>query len=505
MTDSISRRKFLQVAGAIGISAASVGFVGCSSAKEEPEEDPSTAKEYDVVIAGGGLAAMCATVTAVEAGAHVLIVEQQNEIGGNARYAVGCFNGANTKVQAEYGVTGDSVELAYEDFKLRGEHGDTYRDDAAKYYAHHAGETVDWLCDLGVEFLEPYVGYNEYPPTDIPRCYDAANGANDVVQHINPIIEDGKEAGKVDVLLDTHIDEIIIEEGAAVGVRADDGTEYRGRSVILAAGGFAGSKEMLSMMFDRVCSGGMEYNTGEGYRLALPTGALIDGMDFNYSYPGYLDDTDFFDNSSVKTRCPGGCVWVDASGNRLCDEYAVDSALRAHAYMNAENNTVFYLFNQSVVDDNQPFINGDEDGSTFASYLADGAHVFAADTLEELAEKTGINADNLVATIKQFNGYCAAGTDEEFGRTEHLNELTGPYYAIETIGNVTISNGGVVIDGAAQVLDQKENPIPGFFAAGEAVCCLEFFGESAVGGAYLTNAAVIGRLAGESAAAYALG
>lgn len=147
---------------------------------------------------------------------------------------------------------------------------------------------------------------------------------------------------------------------------------------------------------------------------------------------------------------------------------------------------------------------GDEDGALFDSYLKEGKHIFAANTLDELAEKTGVDAENLIASIERFNGFCDTGVDEEFGRTEYLNRLEGPYYAVETIGNVTISNGGVVVDGSAQVLDESEKPIPGLFAAGESVCCLEFFGESAIGGAYLTNAAVIGRLAGESAAAYAL-
>jgi succinate dehydrogenase/fumarate reductase flavoprotein subunit len=496
----------MQFAGMLGLSTATVGFVGCAPKSDEAtaqEEGPSSAT-YDVVIAGGGLAALCATVTAAESGARVLIVEQQDELGGNARYAVGCFNGAGTKVQADHGISGDTPELGYEDLKGRGTFGHTYRDDAARSYALNAGETVDWLYDLGVGFNEPYEGYEEYPPTDLPRCYDATNGAVDVVNHIKPIIDGHKESGLVEILLNAHVQDMIMENGACVGVRLDDGSEYRAPSVVLAAGGYAGSKEMLSTVFDRVCGGGMAYNVGEGYRLAQQTGALMDGLDFNYSYPGYLDDQEFFGNSSVQIRCPSGCVWVNSQGNRVCDEYAVNSAYRAHAYMDAPNNTIFYLFNQASADQYAPLIVDDEDNSLFETYLNEGKHVFAADTMEELAEKINVNANALSETIARFNGFCETGVDEDFGRTEYLSKLEGPFYALETICNVTISNGGVVVNGEAHVLDESEQPIPGLFAAGESVCCLEFFGENAIGGAYLTNAAVIGRLAGASAAANAL-
>ena len=61
-------------------------------------------------------------------------------------------------MQADHGISGDTPELGYEDLKGRGTFGHTYRDDAARSYALNAGETVDWLYDLGVGFNEPYEG-----------------------------------------------------------------------------------------------------------------------------------------------------------------------------------------------------------------------------------------------------------------------------------------------------------------------------------------------------------
>ena len=97
--------------------------------------------------------------------------------------------------------------------------------------------------------------------------------------------------------------------------------------------------------------------------------------------------------------------------------------------------------------------------------------LYVADSLEELAEMTGINAENLEKTVDEYNDYCD-GTDEEFFKTKkYLRPLTkAPYYAaaIRPGGYGTV--GGIRIDENCQCCDSEFTPIPGLFAAGADAC-----------------------------------
>lgn len=89
-----------------------------------------------------------------------------------------------------------------------------------------------------------------------------------------------------------------------------------------------------------------------------------------------------------------------------------------------------------------------------------------ADTLEELAEKMGIDARQLVATVEEYNASVEKGVDEAFGREKALSKLeTAPFYAASGKPSNHICAGGILTDGKAQVLDADNNPIEGLYAA----------------------------------------
>ena len=134
-------------------------------------------------------------------------------------------------------------------------------------------------------------------------------------------------------------------------------------------------------------------------------------------------------------------------------------------------------------------------------------YVVMADSIEGLAEKCGIDKDNLLATIEEYNAYCAKGYDDQFGK-EHRWLLpidSGKYYAlmIRTEGYGTV--GGIKINDLCEALDKEENPIPGLYAAGDCANSLVTYDYSLVftmWGSTLGLAVNTGRFAGESAADY---
>ena len=96
-----------------------------------------------------------------------------------------------------------------------------------------------------------------------------------------------------------------------------------------------------------------------------------------------------------------------------------------------------------------------------------------ADTLEELAEKMGVPAVNLVKTVEEYNAAAKAGTAAELEVPRVTQEAValenGPFYALPIRNAVFVCFGGVAVDKQARVLDHSRQVIPGLYATGAAV------------------------------------
>jgi fumarate reductase flavoprotein subunit len=132
-------------------------------------------------------------------------------------------------------------------------------------------------------------------------------------------------------------------------------------------------------------------------------------------------------------------------------------------------------------------------------------HVFVADSLEELAEKTGIDTNGLVSTIEEYNQFCAKGYDDHFNKANrYLRPIEKPkFYAGRQFPGAYGTLGGIKINHKTEVLDKKWNPLPGLYAAGTDACSI--YGDSYVfvlPGNTMGFALNSGRMAGENAAEY---
>jgi len=139
--------------------------------------------------------------------------------------------------------------------------------------------------------------------------------------------------------------------------------------------------------------------------------------------------------------------------------------------------------------------------------------VVRADTLEELAGRTGVPAAALAATVDRWNRQAAEGVDQDFLHHETLAAkgadpvlppiAVAPFYAVQVLPNELVcTHAGIEIDSSAAALDEQGARVPGLYAAGEAGAGV--LGPRYVGGGNaVANALTFGRAAGSGAAAAA--
>jgi len=131
--------------------------------------------------------------------------------------------------------------------------------------------------------------------------------------------------------------------------------------------------------------------------------------------------------------------------------------------------------------------------------MSRGDWFVVADTLEEAAQKIGLDAAAVAETVKTYNGYVDAGSDPEFGRTQFNGKVeNGPYVMVKMEMHYHLTFGGLVIDTEACVLDESGAPIANLYAAGDVISGFE--GVTHQSGACITNVLFYGKTAGENAA-----
>ena len=409
-----------------------------------------TFENPDVIVVGAGSSGVNAAIAAANAGAKVYLIEKNDDVGGSIRFAGGTTSAAGARQQIEAGVE-DSPENFAEDIVRMG--GGTNIPELTKKHTECAAAAIDWLDDLGADFgdRQPKMS-SSYDAFNVPREYRVKGGGKAIIALIRPLLDEQVEKGNVSLLLNTEVADIILEDGAVKGVTLTDGREFRAPATILTTGGYGHSEELLHK--------------------------------YNYDY--------------------NGVIWVDTNGNRIANEFnALDSERKA-AYANAPHSLVYMILTQEMRDTQDSIISKDEGWARFDALLAEENCIVKADTLDELAQKIGVDAAGLAATVEAYNADVEKGEDTKFGRpAESMMKLEGPFYAIKTCPYVMLTKGGPVMNTDAQVLDTNDQPIVGLYEAGELAGGANIGGSANIGGLANTSTIVWGKISGESAAAYA--
>ena len=391
----------------------------------------------------------------------------------------------------------------------------SWNKDLGVYFANHCGEEVDWVTSLGIEFTNRTPSQPTlYEPLSVDRVSSCKRSSlTDVVMgELQKYID----AGQASIVFNTPATELITDEsGAVIGAKTDSGDFYA-KATILCTGGYGYSEELVKRYnLENFTTTSSWFTTGDGMLMAEKVGAVLTNMDFLTVYAGGLKtpESGLTRSLSIRVKDFPYIIFVNKDGNRFVDELGNEDGSsydEITSWWKVGDNKVYIMLDQAMVDDlkaqEKPIITGDNDWANFDDQLAKGNILFSGSTIEEVAEKAGINAENLAATIEKYNTYAKNGLDEEFGRTRLMKEFTGgTYYIFETTPYIMITAGGPAMTDKGEVVDADGNPIPGLYQAGEIVGMANAFGRTTIGGVGNTGSLVWGALAGGSAAAYALG
>ena len=489
---------------------------------------------YDVIVVGGGNAALCAALAAREADARVLVLEKAPEAwrGGNTFFTAGGFRFAFKSFEELCELVGDLSDEEKAAMDVSPYTEDEYYDDLmrvtedladpdlAMTLVRESQPTVRWMRDRGVRWI-PMFGRQAYKVDGRFRFWGGlvleavGGGAGLVEMEYAAAAKTG-----IDVRFEAKVTRLTVDDrGAVTGVvvRTPGGVEeLAAGAIVLAAGGFEANPEMrtryLGRNWDLARVRGTPYNTGEAIRMALDIGALPWGhwsgchavaWDYNAPWHGDRKVGDGFQKHSY----PLGLI-VNLRGERFVDEGAdfrnYTYVKYGRAIIEQPRRAAFQIFDQQVL-----HLLREEYRIREVTRAEDA-------TLEGLARKLEIDVEGFVRTVREYNAAVQPGAYNPAvkdgkgtrGLTPPKSNWALPLDAPPFVGfavttGITFTFGGLRITGDAQVVDAEQRPIPGLYAAGELMGGL--FYQNYPGGAGLMAGSVFGRIAGRAAARAALG
>jgi len=457
------------------------------------------ATTWDVVIVGGGNAALCAAIEAAETGASVIILEGAplEYRGGNSRHTRNfrCMHAGPLSV-----LTDRYEEDEYFDDLLRVTKGET--DEHLARMTIRTSETcLPWMEKQGVRFQPSLSGTLSLSRTN---AFFLGGGKALVNAYYNRAADLG-----VAVRYEAQVKHVDIQDGVFAGVDceiAGQPTRINGKAVVLASGGFQADLDWLARAWGPAAKNflirGTPYNRGVVLKDMLDQGAESVG-DPTQCHAVAIDGRAPKYDGGIVTRldCVPFSVVVNRHGQRFYDEgedvwpkrYAIWGRLVA-----AQPDQVAY----SIID-----------SKSIDAFMPSVFPPIQADTIEGLGQQLGISGSVLKETVERFNDACRPGvfkgneldglaTDGiEPPKTNWARPITEPpFYGYELRPGVTFTYLGLKVDDTARVTGEGGR-MSNVWAAGE-IMAGSILGQGYLAGFGMTIGTVFGRIAGREAAAY---
>jgi tricarballylate dehydrogenase len=457
---------------------------------------------YDVVIAGGGNAALCAALEAARGGASALILEAAPAYlrGGNSRHTRNC---RYMHDGPEFNLVGTYAEDEFFADLLQVTGGET-NEALARMTIRASKDLGTWIEGNGVRWQGPLKGTLQLSRTN---AFFLGGGK----ALVNAYYEEIDRLG-VDVCYEAEVCDIVAGEGAgySVGFEAEGETRtVLANAVVVASGGLEANLEWLAENWGDAAQNfairGTAYNRGRPMANLIEHGAKAIGSTREFHSVAVDARGPQFDGGIV-TRLdtvPFGIV-VNNEGVRFSDEgadfwpkrYASWGGLIAQQ----PGQVAFSLLDSKMANEFMPSLYPPVE----------------AQSIPELARAMELEPEVVAETVSQFNASVQDGTYDptvlDDCRTEGLDIPkshwarridTPPFLAYPLRTGITFSYRCLAVDERARVLATNGEPLPGVYAAGEAMAG-NILGRGYLAGFGMTIGAVFGRIAGREAAKHAL-
>ena len=468
--------------------------------------------ETDVAIVGFGGAGACAAIEASDAGSEVCLFEVTSASGGSTALSsaeVYMGGGGGTPIQKACGYE-DSTEDMFN--YLMAAQGDLADEAKIRMYCENSLEHYDWLVKMGAKYKQSeykeraimavtddcllFTGNEKaWPFRDIakpcPRGHNLEVEGDNGGPMFMGFITENVEKRDIRVEYDARVLTLIADEDNEVHglVVRMDGVEHNVRArkgVILCAGGYAMNPEMLKKYTPQLLAGnipiGNPGDTGTGILMGQGVGGAIINMN-----EGFIT-LPFYPPGSLTYG-----IFVNAQAQRFINEDIYHSRMAYHA-LRQVGHGIYIIVNHDDYD-HPKFLN--------ASIAGTG------ETIEELAEEIGLDAEMLQHTVDFYNKHAARGEDPLFHKSEAwLKPIEPPYAALDcTPGSGVLypyfTLGGLDTLPTGEVLTMEKDPIPGLYAAGRTACGVPRSAAGYGSGLSVGDATYFGRVTGKQVASLA--
>jgi fumarate reductase flavoprotein subunit len=424
-----------------------------------------------VVVVGAGACGLVAALAARGAGAEVVMLERDASPSGSTALSSGFVPAAGTRFQRAAGVEDSPGRMAAD---IQGKnHGEA---DARLVEAlcRASGPTLEWLADAhGVPFVlvEGFL----YPGHSLPRMHAVREKTGTAL--MAALL---RAASDVDLLCDATVVDVTEEK---LRFRRPDGTveEAAYDALVLACSGFGGNRAMVAEHIPEMAQAlyfGHAGNQGDAVRWGSGLGAALRHMGAYQGHGSVATPHGILITWALMTE---GGIQVNAAGERFSNEHLGYSE-QALPVLGQPGGHAWCIYDERL--------------HRMALGFPDYREAVAAGAVRPAPGLPG-----LPATLREARAY-AAGKPDPFGRDFTTKpSLEPPLYGVKVTGALFHTQGGLVVDERARVLDRAGRPVPRLFAGGGAACGVS--GAHVWGylsGNGLLSAVVLGRIAGESAA-----
>jgi fumarate reductase flavoprotein subunit len=463
-----------------------------------------------VVIGGGG--GLAAAIAAAEKGTKVILLEKRKKTGGNTAMARG-FLAAESPVQKRMKIDARREEL----FKTAMNFAHwTINPRIIQALMDKSGDTVGWLEEMGVRFLDvPHSFHNQFP-----RIYHIPEGHG--AKLVKVLLKRCEDLG-VQVLCETPAKRIVTgRRGEVIGVvaaRKDKEIKIDTKSVIIATGGFSGNKALLKKYYPHYSDSLRLYglpSMGDGLHMALEVGAATEGLGTILAMGPLFEGARYVHAVAVESST----LWVNKRGERFVNEASDVPSETANALNRQPDKISYTLLDEKIkrsfmeeglikgIESRFPSTTRMTELETYLGKEVKSGNVMISDSWKEMARWIGADFRVLKSTVNEYNSYCSQGRDDSFYKDRrYLQPLhTPPFYALKCCQAFHGTIGGIKINHQMEVLNHHGRPIPGLFAIGndtggwasETYCYV-------LTGTALAFALNSGRIAGANAARYVSG